>query len=423
MMEVNKKNQKTSLEKKSLFLMLLCWLIYTSSYIGRFSYSSNINTIRSAFDVSYGEAGLVTTCFFFVYGAGQIINGIFCKRYNIKYVIFASLLVSSLMNLGIILVPKFAYMKFIWLINGIAMSFLWTSLIRLLSETISKEEIGKAIVIMGTTVASGTFVIYGLSALFVAILSYKFVFITTSSLLFIVAIIWFSSFNKLVNPLKEEREKEKVETSFSKEVIVKKSGGNGVALLICILAFFAVANNFVKDGLTTWTPDILAKLYNTPAWLSILLTLLLPFMAIFGAISAVTIQKIIKNFIGTCLFLFGVATVLLGAVIGTLSANVMVLTIACFALVSCLMAGVNNVITSMVPLSLKDKVNSGKLAGILDGFCYLGSTISSYGLGAIADNFTWTNVFNVLLYVSIFVVMLGGIYLLINKIKKAKETF
>ena len=42
---------------------------------------------------------------------------------------------------------------------------------------------------------------------------------------------------------------------------------------------------------------------------------------------------------------------------------------------------------------MRGKVNSGLFAGILNGFCYLGSTISSYGLGAIADGFGWTAVF------------------------------
>ena len=51
----------------------------------------------------------------------------------------------------------------------------------------------------------------------------------------------------------------------------------------------------------------------------------------------------------------------------------------------------------MMPLRLKDRVNSGRMAGLLNGFCYLGSTVTSYGLGAIADGFGWASVFYVLL--------------------------
>lgn len=74
----------------------------------------------------------------------------------------------------------------------------------------------------------------------------------------------------------------------------------------------------------------------------------------------------------------------------------------------------------MVPLHLKDKINSGKLAGMLNGFCYLGSTLSSYTLGAIADGYGWIYVFYVLLAVSVAVIIMGFTYVLTEKYRKAK---
>ena len=44
---------------KSIELIILCWLVYTSSYIGRLSYNANIIQIREYFNVSYSETGLV----------------------------------------------------------------------------------------------------------------------------------------------------------------------------------------------------------------------------------------------------------------------------------------------------------------------------------------------------------------------------
>ena len=60
-------------------LILLCWLVYTCSYIGRLSYNSNINQIGNEFNLTYGQTGLVTTFFFFAYGIGQVVNGFLCK--------------------------------------------------------------------------------------------------------------------------------------------------------------------------------------------------------------------------------------------------------------------------------------------------------------------------------------------------------
>jgi OPA family glycerol-3-phosphate transporter-like MFS transporter len=150
--------------KKASLLILLCWLVYTCSYIGKLGYNANITQIEAFYGVSHAQTGMATTFFFFAYGLGQIINGAFCKKYNIRFVVFGSLLISGLMNLFIAFVDTFETLKYLWMINGAALSILWTSLIRLLSENLDEKYMARAVVIMGTTVASGTFLVYGFSA-------------------------------------------------------------------------------------------------------------------------------------------------------------------------------------------------------------------------------------------------------------------
>ena len=399
--------------KKENYLIILCFLVYTCSYIGRLSYNSNINQIGNEFNLTYSQTGLVTTFFFFAYGIGQVVNGILCKKYNIKYVIFISLLSSSILNLLLVNISNVNIFKYIWMLNGFSMSVLWPSLVRLLSETISKERIGNAIVLMGSTVAIGTFLIYGISSLLVAFLNYHYTFYLASIILFVISLIWILNYNKLATPL--ETEFEKKELTIKK---INKDKSSNLGILVVFLAFFAVANNLVKDGLTTWTPDILDTLYNTSDWLSILLTLFLPILGVFGTALAVNMHKKIKNFIALSTVLYGISLFLLVIVILFIKKNAIFVTIVCFGLISCLMSGVNNVITSMVPLEMKNKVNSGKLAGILNGFCYVGSTISAYGLGIIADYFNWMYVFTTLLAVLIIVISIGILYIIFQRIKK-----
>ena len=406
---------KISIEKRRVYLLIaLCWLVYTCSYIGKLSYNANIVQIGPAFGVTKDECGMVSSFFFFAYGIGQVVNGMMCKRYNIKYVIYGALTVASVMNLLIPFVTSFALVKYIWLINGIAMSFLWTSLIRLLSETLHDEDMNMAIIAMGTTVATGTFIVYGISALFSAVASYHLTFIVAGSAMLIVSLVWLFSFSRLTNVEKRDSHEATEHPAHIPEKTQHKT-----VVLISVLAFFAVANNFVKDGLTAWTPDILKNTYATPDWLSILLTLLLPTLGILGTVVAVNLQKKTHSFVGSVTLLFIASTVLTFVVLAMVSsASHLAVTVGIFGIVSCLMGGVNNIITSMVPLSLKAEGNSGKIAGILNGFCYLGSTISSYGLGLIAEKFDWMAVFVTLIGVGIFVITIGCIYIIHNKIKR-----
>ncbi len=362
--------------------------------------------------MSHAEAGIVSTFFFFAYGAGQIVNGLLCKKYNIKWFVFVSLLVSALTNLLVILVPSFSIVKFLWLFNGFALSVLWPCMIRLLSETLPRKEMSRASVIMGTTVAVGTFVIYGLSAIFAAFNAFKLSFITATAFLTIAALVWLFTYNTCTQKIEDEENDVPVRVAETPQKGAKIP--HDLLVSICLLAIFAVATNLIKDGLTTWVPSILKETYALPDSFSILLTLALPALAVFGNLFAVKLNKKIPDFILLGGVLFFASALLIGVVIGLLSVDAFIITLIGFTLVNCLVSSSNSMITSIFPLYMKGKVNSGLIAGVLNGFCYLGSTISSYGLGAVADAWGWTAVFYLLFAVCLFVTAIAAIYGLIK---------
>lgn len=401
-------------------LLLLCWVVYTCSYIGKLGYNANINQIALAYHVSYSDAGMVSTFFFVAYGAGQVINGLLCKHYNPKYIIFVCLFLSGIINLAVPCITEFSFLKYLWMMNGAVMSFLWTLIIRLLSETLSKEEFPKAVLAMGTTVATGTFLIYGMSALFSATLSWHFTFYVAAAVLLIVAVIWILNYYRLVTVLKRERQFLEIKSGGADTDIARESGLKNLWGVLVVFAFFATANNFVKDGITTWTPSILSTLYHTPEWMSILLTLLLPLMAIGGTALALKLNARLQSNLGTCTLMFFATIGLIFLVILGLQTKWIFITVGCLSLVSCLMAGINNVITNVVPLYMKNHINSGTLAGVLNGFCYVGSAVSSYILGSVADMWGWLAVFIILILISGVAVGIGLLKLIFDHQKQHK---
>lgn len=403
--------QKTSKKlNKTTLLIALCWLVYTCSYLGKLGYNANITQIESVFNVSHSTAGIVSTFFFFAYGIGQVVNGIFCKKYNLKIMVFIALIISGLMNLIVGFCNNFTLIKYCWLINGGVLAILYPSLVRALSENLDKKDLAKAVIAMGTTVATGTFLVYALSALFVAVSSYVITFILAGILLPLIAIIWFVSYPKLIQG------KVEVPQEIEQENKVKQPSKIGVLWIsIIILALFAIVDNFVKDGLTTWVPMILKETYSLPDYVSILLTIVLPILAIFGTSVAVFINKKVKDFVMLSTLLLLGSALFIGLVIVCLPTGLFAVTVISFGIVSCLMAGVNNVITSMAPLYWKDKVNAGLLAGVLNGFCYLGSTLSAYGLGAVADAGGWNVVFWLLFAILVVAVIIGLVSFVIKK--------
>ena len=400
--------------KASVMLMWLCWLIYACSYTGKVNYSANINEVMSFYQVDHSTAGLASTFFFFAYAVGQVINGLFCKKYNLKWMIFFSLFTSGLINFIVGISNNFTIVKYLWLLNGFVMSVLWPSLIRTLSENVSKKYMSKASVVMGTTVATGTFLIYALSALFVK-LDFKLSFYLPACLFLIVAFLWLFSFSGIVQKAREESDQEETKTEMQTEQKITDFNKSLLLLSIVMLAIFGVATSLIKDGLITWVPSILKEQYQLDGSFSIILTLALPAVSMFANLFAVNLHKKIPDYVLQSGLVFLCSGVIMATVIGCLSLNQFVLTLIGFALMCFLVSSSNSVITSIFPLFMKGKVNSGLVAGILNGFCYLGSTISSYGLGEIADNFGWIAVFWVLLAICALVCLGMVVYLIIKK--------
>lgn len=395
--------------------MLLCWLVYACSYIGKVNYAANINEVMSFYGVEHASAGLVSTFFFFAYGVGQVVNGILCKKYNLKWIIFLSLFVSGFINFMVGVSDNFVLVKYLWLINGFSMSILWPTLIRLLSENLMQKDMAKASLIMGTTVATGTFIVYGLSAVFVRI-NFKITFYVAAILLLLISLIWLFSVSKITAAVQKENGDEEKNQAISKELEREKYNKAALLLSICMLAFYGVATNLIKDGLTTWVPSILKEQYELGSSFSIVLTLFLPVVAMFSNAFAVKVHKKIPDYVLHCAVIFFCSAAIIGGVIGGLSLNQFWLTLIGFTAVCFLVSSCNSVITSIFPLFMKKRVNAGFIAGILNGCCYLGSTISSYGLGAIADNYNWTTVFWVLFFVCIAVCVGAILYYFIKKI-------
>jgi OPA family glycerol-3-phosphate transporter-like MFS transporter len=413
----NQAKPKSTKEKQSaMALIALCWLVYSCSYIGKINYAANIIRIQEYFAIeNHSEVGLVTTLFFFSYGVGQVVNGIWCKKYNLKWIIFASLMISGTINLIIPLLPSFEPYKYLWVVNGFTLAILWPSLIRLLSETLPKKYMAKASVIMGTTVAVGTFFVYGTSAVYAGFTSFKAAFFTAAIVLISVATVWILFISKLMEAQQKEEEVVENTAHTNIQTATGKQTKKVIYFTICILSFCGIITNLIKDGLGTWVPSILKGNYGLNDSLSIILTLALPIVAIFGNAFAVAMHEKMGDFVYQCALMFAISGAFIMVVIASFSLDGWWLLLVCFTVVTLLVSSCNSLITSIFPLFMRGKLNSGLIAGVLNGFCYVGSTLSTYGLAVIADKSGWMAVFWTLFWCYVAVLVATMIYFIVRK--------
>lgn len=389
--------EQTKDRRNQMILIIIGCLVYSFAYTGRYSYNANISPIMDFYSVTRAEAGLTSTCFFFAYGAGQLIHAIFCKYYPRKYVIPTVLGVSAILNLLVFCGVPFAAIKYLWLINGLCQSVLWPVLVLVLSDTLDSDMMKRAVFAMSLAVVIGTAISYGGSALFNLFDLFQGAFLMGAVLMVAIGLVWLIGYDTLTahGVCKGDAGPAQTEKRNSRKTDKALIG------LVAVCALFIALENLIKDGLNTWTPVLLKDRFNLGDSLSIILTVVLPLCGVFGAMLALRMNRKIKDFraLNGCLFLM--LTVCICGILFSMKSGGAIPTVLFLGAVSCFAHGINSIMTSIMPFALRDRINPGFLAGLLNSAGYVGSTASAYGLGLIADRTDWNTVMVLLLFVSV----------------------
>lgn len=360
-------------------IIVISALVYIAAYIGRLSYTASLVGILEVTGASKSAAGLVSTYFYMTYGCGQLLNAFLCKYYKPRPVIAGVLAVSLAANVLAALCRDVHIIKYIWLINGAAQSMLWCTLIEMISRKVPKEHRKKAIFAMSITVAVGTATIYGIAALCMALDRVFLTFWLAAAVLLLAMIAWLTV-TRILPKIPDEKIEPDLPAAPARRRGVSFTGVS--ALVICGL--FAIGNGFMKDTMTTWVPSLLYDEFSLPTSYSVLITLILPLLSFFGATIALAMHKKIPNYNIMQSILFFAAALMFGGVYISYRAHILPGAIVFAGLNATLMSAVNNIITSMIPLERGN--GAGMFAGMMDAFCYVGSTLSGVVPGIILEN-------------------------------------
>lgn len=414
--------KQLTLKRKQQILIVIACLVYSFAYTGRYSYNANIAPIMAFYNVTRAEAGLTGTFFFFAYGAGQLIHAIFCRFYPRKYIIPGVLGVSAILNIAVFCGVPFGAIKYLWLLNGICQSVLWPTLVLVLSDTMDSVMMKRAVFAMSLTVVIGTVISYGGSAIFNLFDLFRGAFLLGAVLMVAIGIAWLVGYDVLTleNAGLAEAHAASSEATTAGGRSRKRAANGALIGLFAVCGLFMAVDNFVKDGLNTWTPVILKERFGVGDSLSIVLTVALPFCGVFGAMLALRMNRKIRDFRALSGSLLLLLSVCICGILLSMKLESMVLTVAFLGVVSCFAHGINSIMTSIMPFAMRDKVNPGFLAGLMNSAGYVGSTASAYGLGVIADRTDWNTVMYILLFASVGVTLLAWGTVLLGHLRKRR---
>ena len=372
-------------------IWLACFFSYAAAYVARLNMGAALGSVIEDLNLTDAQGGMFQTVFALVYAVGQLINGSIVDKISARRYIAAGLVLSGVCNLLFGLSRSYAMMVVFWALNGAVQSMLWTPIVKLMATWFKGARRSRASFGISMTLVLGNVSAWAISGFMASRVGWRLSFIIPAAVVGAVAVMAYVMLRDEPEP-GEDIGEEHVEHRAVHEhrlmpipdMIVKT--GLGMVLVCC------VCNGFVRDGIITWGPTILASLSGGQSVGSTLSSLLIPMLNLIGVLLARRLYGVFGDNARRCTaYLMGMSAVLalsLRFASGTMVSCALVLGLCCSATY-----GINPMLTTIIPMEYERAGRVGLVAGMSDCFIYLGSSLAGVVTGAISDAAGWPVVF------------------------------
>lgn len=364
---------------------LLCSVVYFSSYVSRINLGAVFVAVAESGYSSEKSVALALTLCSVTYGAGQLISGYLGDKFKPHNLILIGFLLTAAMNFSVGTVGGNALVV-LWAVNGFAQSLMWPPLVKIMSSNLTEDDYKKAVVKVSWGSSFGTIAVYLLAPVVVRFFEVRYVFIISSVLAIIMAIV----VKTVMDKGKSLADDNKPSKASAKNEEGEKKGFSASSLSLLVLVMLAIlCQGALRDGVTNWTPTYISEIFRLDSSLSILTGVILPIFSVlsFSFVSFIN-RKLIKNELLCAGIVFGVGA--LSGVLLLLVGNVhFVVSLLLLALLVGSMHGVNLILVCMTPAYFGRYGKVSFVSGLINSSTYVGAAISTYGIALFTESFGW----------------------------------
>ncbi len=362
-------------------LVLLCCLIYFSSYLTRNNYAAALTEIINDLQITKQAASVAVTGSFITYGAGQLISGVLGDRIKPKTVIAFGMAATSLVNLLMVILPGIEAMTALWIFNGFFQAMLWPPLVKILADNMNIPKFNRSIVAVSCSSSIANILLYILVPAAITLSGWRSAFLLSGVMGTITVIIWHIGTKNISSTKRETVEYTAVQQTECLKDAILKSG-----LIFIIPAI--IVQGILRDGIATWMPTYISEVFNLGASISILTSVILPIFTIISVSASSALEEKVNNVVKTSIILFGtglIATVIMIAVFS----KAMIIEVVLMALINSCMHGVNLMLIGRVPRFFSKTGKISTVSGLVNASSYIGAALSSYGFAVISERVGW----------------------------------
>ncbi|MBO5884121.1 MAG: MFS transporter [Clostridia bacterium] len=368
---------------KRLFLCL--FIVYIINVFGKIAFSAVTVELVSDGILTKTQAGLVGAMFWLIYAIGQIFGGVVANKLSPYFMLGFTYIGSVVTNMLMFFSRGFVPMLIIWSVNGFVQFGMWPAILKLLTTEIIPSQRGKATSRISYCYCIGSILSYFLTSLILLVFDWKYMF-AFCAVANLVSFIYVELVRRKCSPCLEEEATERVSEQKAKPKLTLRLVLESGLILFCIMMFI---RSLHESSVKTWMPTILTETYNASSSFTLMLSVVLLAVNLFGVTVAFFIhRKARRNEAGTVSILYAITIPLMLLLTGFRGYNIIFTTVI-MTVMTLLFYGAGQVIIMLFSSRFQNLGLTATVGGIINSFAAFGNVAASYGGGFVADNFGW----------------------------------
>lgn len=378
---------------RKLFTCL--FVLYVLNVFGKIAFSAVTVELVDAEIMTKTEAGLVNAMFWLAYAAGQMFGGIVASKYSPYCLLTITLTSSFAANALIVVLDSFVPILILWTINGFMQFGMWPAILRIVSTDLLPTHRVKGLARMGYCYSIGSIISYLLTSGILLILPWQSLFaacalVNLGSLVFVYFMA--KRYAPIIHTHRAVTEQSPPAVEAPKPQRQKLTWqlvwGSGLIFFTGVCFVRNMADTCIKN----WMPTILTETYGASPSFTLLLSVVLLIVNIFGVMFCGAVYKRAKRDEART-----VALLFLGALPMTFAllyfrSFPMLLTTLLMILITMLTTATGQATAMIYTGRFQAFGLTAFVGGLLNAFSALGNVVASYGGGYLADNFNWETV-------------------------------
>jgi phosphoglycerate transporter family protein len=374
---------------------------YAAFYMVRQNFQVATPQMLTELGCTKAEIGWIFTAFALIYGFGRFFAGVICDRTNARWFMPIGLIGSAFCSIFIGMANSLWVFVLFYALNGAFQATGWPPVSKLMIQWYAPSELGTKWGIVSASHQIGSIIILLIGSEILELLGWRYVFFIPAVLALFLSIFLFERLRdtpqSLGLPSIEEKENLLNDTGHShneeitfREVFLEHILPNKSLWYVCMANFFIY---IIRMGFFNWAPTFLQEAKNSTvmgaAYLNVIFELT-------GAVGGIAAGWVSDKFFGgrrNCAsFYFMIVLILALFMFWRMPSESIFINTAFFFVIGFFMYGPQT-LAGVSGAEFGSRRAAAAGAGLTGTFGYLGSAVSGWGVGEIADKWGWDATF------------------------------